>query len=474
MFKFRRSIYLAVLLSVVSMVQAWDPPDTIWNSTYDNGKWDDVSSIIQTLDGGYLLGGSSIHSEPEYWTEYWLIKTDFQGNIIWENTCMDSTIVSSDCYTVLQTDDGSFLASGDVDVVGGSGTDIRVVKLDSSGQILLDERIGGPQDDICYDMVPTSDGGYIFGGASGNILDDTDFLILKTDSLFNVEWSETFGGPGQDIALSIIQTSDGGYLAGGRYDTFGYTADYYLVKTDADGNLEWTKRWGITNWDCIQDILQNPDGGYLVLGHLPYDDEGRLIKLDENGDIQWETEYDRKPASFLKTIDGGYVITGTYSSDLWLMMTDSVGNKIWETFVDGGSLNEVGLGLCETTEGGYIVAGAKNPAAGLLDYWLVCFDTCSGLNEGSSSTGGIQLSSPTPNPSKGPFSFTCCLTENSDILISVFDVAGHLIHRETGLDQQPGMHEYSWTPSSSLPNGSYMLVLETPGQRATERFVLIR
>ena len=108
------------------------------------------------------------------------------------------------------------------------------------------------------------------------------------------------------------------------------------------------------------------------------------------------------------------------------------------------------------------------------DWWLVCFDTCLGLHGENASTDGMLLSEPITNPLQGPLSFTCYLTENSDILMSVFDVTGRLVHRETEVDHQLGLQEYSWIPSSSLPNGSYMLLLETCWQRAAEKFVLLR
>ena len=336
--------------------------------------------------------------------------------------------------------------------------------------------LGSGGTDCAYDMERTADGGYILGGFTGFPPYSYDFLLIKTDSLFNEEWTSTFGGDGGEICFTVLQAADGGYLAGGRSESYGPTPDYYLVKTDADGELEWESHWGGGDWDEFEDSRLALDGGYLLLARREWDDITQIIRLDTDGTMLWEVSYpqDRLGKSFLETPDGGSVVCGTYAGNLWLMRTDSVGTMVWETSLNAGTMNEVGCDLCETPEGGYLVAGSQNTGASIFDLWMVCFESCTGIGGGTDVSPGLLLHPPHPNPAAGLVTVCYDLPECSDVRIGLFDVLGRLFCSREYTQRPRGANTYRWTPASGLPNGVYQLWLEACGQRAVQRCVLLR
>jgi hypothetical protein len=150
---------------------------------------------------------------------------------------------------------------------------------------------GGTYDDRAFSVQQTSDGGYIVAGRTySSGAGNGDAFLLKTDANGNIIWAKTYGGAYDDYALSVQQTSDGGYIVAGYTASFGVGGDVLLIKTDAFGNLQWAKTYGGAYDDYALSVQQTSDGGYIVAGHIqPLDLDGEkdiiLIKTDANGDI---------------------------------------------------------------------------------------------------------------------------------------------------------------------------------------------
>jgi hypothetical protein len=242
---------------------------------------------------------------------------------------------------------------------------------------------GGTGDDFAFAVQQTSDGGYILAGATESYgAGDADFWLVKTDSNGCEQWNKTFGGINSDSANSVHQTSDGGYIIAGTTYTYGAGAgDFWLIKTDSNGNKQWDKIFGGTSWEVAHSVQLTSDGGYILAGETAGD--GWLVKSDPNGNMQWEKTFGGADwdiaHSVQQTTDGGYILAGSTKSydddgawDGWLVKSDPNGNQQWEkTFggIDYGTVKSVR----QTTDGGYILAGET-----ASDFWLVIMEWFAG------------------------------------------------------------------------------------------------
>jgi hypothetical protein len=193
-------------------------------------------------------------------------------------------------------------------------------------------------------VFPELDGGFYYTGS---------FWLIKTDALGNVQWNHTYGGEGVDIACSLIATSDGGYALAGERDN-----DFWLVKTNAQGEMEWNQTYGGEALDVAESLVATSDGGYVLAG------SALLVKTDAVGRLQWNKTYPECGINSLTTTsDGGYAIAGFMglhgSNDFWLTKTDASGNTVWnQTY--GGTGHDVAYALVAASDGGYTMAGTWN------------------------------------------------------------------------------------------------------------------
>lgn len=402
---------LAFILSVVMTAQT--APTIQWQKTLGGSNWDQGTSVCQTTDGGSVLVSYSPSTDGNVTGnhgdgDYWVVKLDNSGNIQWQKSLGGSNYDYP--YAIQQTSDGGYIVAGrtqsnDGDVTGYHGSvysDFWVVKLDANGNIQWQKSIGGNSEDVAYSIKQTSDGGYIVAGESSSTDGDaighlpynnTDLWIVKINSTGNIQWQKSFGGYGTEAAFDVKQTSDGGYIVAGATDsnsgdvTLLYGEyDYWVLKLDSSGNLQWQKTFGGSGTDNAQSVIQTSDGGYMVAGFsrsdngLVHDHYGNLytndawiIKLDTNGNIIWKKSKGgtgNDVANFIKEMpDGGYVFSGYSSSDdgdaagnptgsanFWIVKINNSGNLIWQKSM-GGSLADFGQSMSQTSDGGFVMVG---------------------------------------------------------------------------------------------------------------------
>jgi hypothetical protein len=273
---------------------------------------------------------------------------------------------------VQQTSDGGYIVVGETNSFGAGSYDIFLLKTDAYGNLQWAKTYGGDSYDFAYSVQQTSDSGYMVVGHIGVLFGDyMDIFLIKTDAYGNVIWAKTYGGANYDYAYSVRQTSDGGYIVAGGTWSFGAGIfDIFLIKTDENGNIQWAKTYGGTREDYGFSVQQTSDGGYIVMGHTisfgaGYDDIF-LIKTDANGNVQWAKTYGGTSDDLVRfvrqTSDGGYIVVGeTYSfgagySDIFLIKTDANGNVQWaKTY--GGTDYDLAFSVEQTSDGGYIAAG---------------------------------------------------------------------------------------------------------------------
>jgi hypothetical protein len=295
--------------------------DTLWTKTYGDTGEDIGYSVQQTSDGGYIIaGGTSSFGAGN--SDVYLIKTDTNGNTLWTKTYGRWTVDIG--YSVQQTTDGGYIIAGlSQDELPPPESDVYIIKTDANGDTLWTKTFHGKGTACSYSVQQTTDGGYVVAGWTYSW--GSDVYLIKTDVNGDTLWTKTYGGTDEDEGWSVQQTTDGGYIITGYTTSFGVGGrDVYLIKTDEIGDTLWTKTYGEEFTDRGYSVLQTADFGYIVTGYTNSPDTGcpesyiYLIKTDTNGDILWTKTYGGTSSdvgySVQQTSDGAYIITGyTYS-----------------------------------------------------------------------------------------------------------------------------------------------------------------
>ncbi len=277
-------------------------------------------------------------------------------------------------YSIQQTNDGGYIVLYSLEgAVVGYLPNVCLLKLDTHGEIEWQHRYGERTQQVeAYSIKQTSDGGYIVAGYTCSFgAGEYDFWILKLDSNGVIEWQKTYGGSHRDLAYSIQQTNDGGYIVAGHYSPFGPGGDdIWVLKLSSNGDIEWERTYRGNTDNRAYSIQQTNDGGYIVSGYSGEFESGQediwVLKLFSNGDIEWQRTYGGDQAdrsySIKQTIDGGYIIAGYTSSfgagqeDIWVLKLFSHGDIEWQRTY-GGIRSDEARSIKQTDDGGYIIAG---------------------------------------------------------------------------------------------------------------------
>jgi hypothetical protein len=406
-----RGLILALLsVSLVALFTQYAHAQIRFAKTYRGLDSDQAFSVQQTSDGGYIVAGFT-RSFGAGNFDVLLVKTDASGNVQWAKTYggANSDRVSS----VQQTSDGGYILAGETWSFGAGGRDVFLVKTDANGNFQWAKTYGGIRWDEAFSVQQTSDGGYILAGyteysGAGN----ADFFLIKTDANGNVQWAKIYGGTAWDEARSVQQTSDEGYIVAGYAHSFGAGGDILLIKTDANGDVQWAKTFGGTNYEFAFSVQQTSDEGYIVAGYTRSFGAGLddvfLIKTYANGNLEWAKTYGGTnwdhAFSVQQTSDYGYIVAGRTLSfgavgyDAFLVKTDENGNVQWAK-IYGGTIHDYAYSVQQTSDGGYIVAGeTRSFGAGTWpDLFLIKTDANGGMDPSCSIVQNVNPTVNTPS-----------------------------------------------------------------------------
>lgn len=362
-----------------------------WNRVMGGQFNEQVNQIRQTADGGYIFCASTESSAsgdvtgtnhgPLGTLDYWIVKLDAAGATSWDIILGgNSTEIAT---AIIQTADGGYIvgghssssADGDVTPVNHSTNfDSWIVKLSAAGVIQWNVLLGGNGDEELRSIRQTADGGYITTGSttqapsgdvSGTINGIFDFWVVRLNGTGGIVWNKIIGGDAEEFSYGVQQTADGGFIVAGNsssgasgnisVSTHG-DFDYLIIKLDASGNITWNKMLGGTNTETVSSIEQTVDGGYIVAGTTNSSASGNVTQ------------------------------TGYGLEDAWVLKLDGSGNLVWnKTF--GGSNSDFATSIHQTFDGGYILVGYTmssasgtvngnnhDPSGNSNDFWVTKLD----------------------------------------------------------------------------------------------------
>lgn len=234
---------------------------------------------------------------------------------------------------------------------------------------------GGEQADTCYAAIVTSDGGYaIVGGTASFGNGSEDFYLVKTDVTGEIQWTQTYGTEGWEQARSVVQTDDGGFiLAGVTVPVDSMYRDFMLVKTDARGEQTWCRSYGYLFNDDCHEVIQTADGGFAMIGMyvgMDVPDAVWLVKTDENGEVEWTGTYENGSScmgmKLMQTDDGDYamlgmnMVWGEEGLDMlctYFVVADSNGDTLWSETYGADQYLEQPVDFISTEDGGFAIVG---------------------------------------------------------------------------------------------------------------------
>jgi|GEM_PF-3428976 len=368
-----------------------------WAKTIGGEKAELPASLQQTIDGGYiLLGSTKSFSSSEDLFDLWVLKLDMFGTIEWQRAYGGNG--TDEGVKVFQTGDGGYILGANTDSFGNGKTDILLLKLDVSGGIEWQKLYGGEGDEKIVDLQATTDGGYIVIGSTDSFgAGKSDVWVLRLNDTGEIQWQKAYGGAEEEAGSSVRETSDGGYILCGTTSSFGSGGeDIWVLKLNEDGTIKWQRALGGTGDEqCIAIVKREEKVGeekkerYLVAGNSNSFGYGAadawVLDLDDRGNILWQRAYgtslgNERCRSIVRTSDEGYVLAGEIDSygagseDFWVLKLSSTGGIQWQRTY-GGEKRDIAREIIQTLDEGYgLVGSTESFGAGQEDLWILKLD----------------------------------------------------------------------------------------------------
>jgi hypothetical protein len=441
----------------------------VWQETFGSWGSDGARSVQQTFDEGFIITGWT-WSYGTVMGDLWLVKIDSQGNEEW-NTSFGGNGYDRG-FSVQQTTDGGYVATGWTDSYGAGNDDVWLVKADSQGNEEWNKTFGGSGRDQGQSVQQTTAGGYIITGYTRSYgAGDDDVWLIKTDSLGIEDWKMTYGGVYSDVGYSVQQTTDGGFIITGHTLSYGAGVhDFFLIKADALGDTLWTRAFGGSNIDIGNSVQQTADGGYILVGYtrsygagnydvwlLKIEGEGvqlnppRNLFVTDAGYSTWDPPASRDLLGYNIFLDSVFVY---FTTDLYYQYTDLTNNQ---TYLAGVSaLYDDGESQTIEYEFTYLETSIENE----ILHTTILIDNY-------------------PNPFNHitTISFTT-LDFDKNTEITVYNLIGQIVKQVVNEQLAPGEHSVNWDGTddvgNEVPSGVYFYKLSDSEYYETKKMLLMR
>jgi len=278
---------------------------------------------------------------------------------------------------------GGFALSAITSSYGSGDFDTWLIRLNDNGDSLWSKTYGRDSADLCGAILQTTDGGFALAGYTRSFgAGWNDFWIVRTDENGDSLWSRTYGGESDDQGFSIIESDDGGFVLAGGTKSFGAGRnDMWMLGISSEGDSLWSKTYGIAGrHERAHCLVKTTDGSYALAGYKysanAYSD-CYIVKTTLDGDKIWERTFPNKSngyySSLIATSDSGLVVTGWTGDleDVWLVKVNVAGEDLWSQSF-GGDSSDVAMAVAQTSDGSFVLAAqTKSFGEGNWDFYLV-------------------------------------------------------------------------------------------------------
>ena len=359
--------HLLITAVILFRISFYSSAQLTFQKKYTNGAITLGYSVKQTNDGGYIISGCSENIGAGI-RDVYVIKTNANGDTLWTRSYGGTSY--DEGFSIEQTSDNGYIITGYTNSFSTAAEKVYLIKTNAAGDPLWTKTYGGNLNGTGYCVKQTSDNGYIITGGQVDINGIHNVLLIKTNATGDILWSKNFGGSGDDRGFSVTEAIGGGYVVAGNYSTGGI----YLIKTNISGDTLWTKAYiveGPSHINTGYSIQQTTDMGYIIAG-IAYGAsgvEGVALKTDVDGNFVWSKKYSGSNQLYInygqQTADGGYILAGwsqsfpvgTYKS--LLIRTDATGDTLWtKQYAGAGSIYN--FNVQQTTDGGFVLVTADN------------------------------------------------------------------------------------------------------------------
>ena len=324
------------------LVRTDEDGDSLWSRTFGGGELDQCHSIVATADDGFALAGFTSRWNERFEInddDFWLVRTDENGDGLWQRDYGRGH--TEHCHSLVETDDGGFVLAGLTgywDYVHLFVADFLLVKTSRIGNSLGMTTYGEVEgNEASNSLIQTADGGFALAGFAEPVpTGPADFWLVRTTGNRQCVWVNTYGGEGNESAAAVIQTNDGGFALAGYTEFPDAGRNFFLVRTNENGDSLWSRNYNARGFDNATSLIHTPDGGFVIGGSTSSSAGGVkdfwLVRTDSNGESIWSSTYggrgDDICTSIIQTADGGFVLAGYTDSygvggaDFWLVRTE--------------------------------------------------------------------------------------------------------------------------------------------------------
>jgi hypothetical protein len=364
---------------VVNAQELYSP----WHRAFGGSASDEGYAVIEVSTGGFACVGYT-RSSGAGLNDVWLVRTGADGISPWSQTYGGPN--HEEGRALLEPSGGGFVIAGETESFGEGLADAWLLHTDATGNLMWNMTYGGPLSDSFHSLIEVSSGGFALGGSTETRISQRDFWLLRTDPNGVHLWNQTYGGFYQDLGQAVLEVSSGGFAIAGYTQSVGFGSyDLWLVRTDANGNLLWSRYYGGNEIDGACSMIEVSTGGFLLVGETRSFGEGGgdvwVLHIDAFGNLVWNQTYGGVDFdigwSAVELSTGGFCIAARTTSfppgqgDVWLLGIDSDGNLLWnQTF--GGLLYDTPSSIIDVSTGGFAIIGTTESfGAGNEDMWLL-------------------------------------------------------------------------------------------------------